>query len=306
MRDRRRLLVPTRRQFLAGAAATTLLAACGGDDDDIVAGGAGDEGTAEPELSVVRFYGSYFLAGAAARVPFGIADTDGLLPVEASPAEVTVSVAAPDGTTVARDVEATLRAEGLPRGYYEFSFTPEEPGLFDYTVTVDGEELVSQLQVSPADDPIVAEVVGAGDPMPKVETPTVADPRGVTPICTREPVCDLHDRTVAEVVGTAPLVLLVATPAFCQTAICGPVLDIMLERVAAHPGVTFLHADVYANPAEKSQPPVPEDYAPVIGDLGLPFEPVLYTVGADGLVRERLDYIFDGSEMTEAIERLVG
>ena len=305
MRDRRRLLLPSRRQFLAGAAATTFLAACG-SDDDTAAGGDDEEQRAEPELSVIRFYGSYFLAGASNRVPFGIADTDGLLPVDSSPAEVAVSVEAPDGSIVARDVRATLRSDGLPRGYYEFVFTPEEPGFFKYTVTAEGQELVSQLQVSPVDDPIVTEVVGAGDPMPEVETPTVADPRGVTPICTREPACDLHDRTVAEVVGTAPLVLLVATPAFCQTAICGPVLDIMLERVGNHPGVTFLHADVYANPSENSQPPEPEDFAPVVSALGLPFEPVLYTVGADGVVRERLDYIFDGSEITEAIERLVG
>jgi hypothetical protein len=63
---------------------------------------------------------------------------------------------------------------------------------------------------------------------------------------------------------------------------------------------------VYRNPEENQQPPVPEDFAPVTTELGLPFEPVLYTVGADGIVRDRLDYIFDGSEINETVARLVG
>ena len=309
MRDRLRLGAPSRRQFLIGAAATTLLAACG-DDDDVATSSetsdASDASSSDPELSVVRFYGPYFLAGAASRVPFGLADTDGILPIDASPEEVVVSVEAPDGSVVAGDLTARLRADGLPRGYYAFEFTPEEPGFYNFTVSTDAGELPSQVQVAPADDPIFGELVKPGDPMPAIETPTVQDPRGVTPICTRDPICPLHDRTVAEVVGTAPMVLMVATPAFCQTSVCGPVLDIMLEQTGDFPGVTFLHADVYRNPEENQQPPVPEDFAPVTTELGLPFEPVLYTVGADGIVRDRLDYIFDGSEINETVARLVG
>lgn len=298
------LVLPSRRQFLAGAAAAALLSACGDDDG----GGqpAPGDGAASDELSVVRFYGPYFVAGAAARVPFGLADTDGILPTEASPTEVTVTVEAPDGTTVAEGLTASLRADGLARGYYAFEFTPEEPGFFDYSVATGDAVVPSQVQIVPADDPVSSEVVAPGDPMPPIETPTVADPRGVTPICTREPACDLHERTVAEVVGTGPMVLMVATPAFCQTAICGPVLDLLLERVDEFPEVTFIHADVYVNPQENEQPPVEDDFAPVIAGLGLPFEPVMYTVGADGVVRDRLDYIFDGSEIGETIERLVG
>jgi hypothetical protein len=306
MRDRLRLGAPSRRQFLIGAAATTLLAACGDDDDVATSSETSGASSSDPELSVVRFYGPYFLAGVASRVPFGLADTDGILPTDASPDEVAVSVEAPDGSVVAGDLTAVLRADGLPRGYYAFEFTPEEPGFYNFTVTTDAGDLLSQVQVAPADDPIFGKLVKPGDPMPRIETPTVQDARGVTPICTRDPICPLHDRTVAEVVGTAPLVLMVATPAFCQTSVCGPVLDIMLEQTGDFPGVTFLHADVYRNPEENQQPPVPEDFAPVTTELGLPFEPVLYTVGPDGIVRDRLDYIFDGSEINETVARLVG
>lgn len=307
---------PSRRQFLAGAAALSLLAACGDDDDTASPGdgpgdgGAGDGGSGgegdEPTLSIVRFYGPYFVAGAANRVPFGLADLDGLLPEDASPRELSVTVTAPDGSVVADGVTAPIRTDGLPRPYYSFEFTPEEPGFYDYTIATDEGDVVSQLQVVAADDPTLGSFVGPGDPMPPILTPTVADARGVTPICTQEPPCDLHEVTVADALGAGPMVLLVATPAFCQTAVCGPELEVMIDQMPEFPGVRFIHAEVYDDPADNSTPIDPEDFAPVVGELGLPFEPVLYTVGADGVVRERLDYIFDGEEISAAVRRLVG
>ena len=300
MPDRARLIVPSRRQFLVGAAATSLLAACGGDDDTATAPTTGSD------LSVVRFFGPYFVAGAANRVPFGIADIDGVLPAGSSPEQVAVSVTSPEGATVLSETRAVIRDEGVPRPYYTFEFTPEEPGFYDFTVSTDDAELISQVQVVAADDPSVTAFVGPGDTMPAIMTPTVDDPRGVDPICTREPPCELHAVPLADVVGAGPVVLIVSTPAYCKTTICGPVLDILLDRMSAFPDVAYVHAEVYAEPAENAQPPVPEDFAPTVTELGLPFEPVLYTVGADGVVVDRLDYIFDGTEITETIERLLG
>ncbi len=317
MRDR--LLVPrsgiaashglTRRRFLAGVAAAGLLAACGDDDtstatSDTAGEAGGSDGAAiVGGLSVVRFYGPYYAAGQPARVPFGLSDDEGLLSTDLAPAEVTVAVRGPDGEEAASGLTATLRTEGLPRPYYAFEFTPEAAGFFDFVVDTDEGEVISQVQIVEADDESVTSIVGPGDPLPELQTPTVDDARGVTPICTREPACDLHARTAAEVVAAGePLALLVATPAFCQTTICGPVLDVLLDVLPDVPGVTAVHAEVYADP-EGGQPPL--DTAPVVQQLGLPFEPVLYTVGADGVVRRRLDYIFGAEEVRQALEDLV-
>ena len=134
MRDRLHPLpaaAPSRRQFLAGAAAATLLVACGDDDAASPSGAGGDDqgdGT-EPSLSIVRFFGPYFVAGAVNRVPFGLADGDGLLPADRSPDELIVTVTSPDGTVLADAIAAPIRTEGLPRPYYSFEFTPDDaPG----------------------------------------------------------------------------------------------------------------------------------------------------------------------------------
>lgn len=320
MRDRlvvppSRLIVPSalsRRGFLAGIAAAGLLAACGDDSTetgttDTTAGGS-DGAAAEGivgGLSAVRFFGPYYRAGETARVPFGLSDDEGLLPADLAPAELDVTVRDPEGTDVASGLTATLYTEGLPRPYYAFEFTPEAAGFYDIVLDTDGVEVVTQVQIVAADDETASAMVGPGDPMPPLQTPTVEDPRGVTPICTREPPCDLHGRTVADVLAAGePFALLVATPAFCQTVICGPVLDVLLGVLPEVPGVAAIHAEVFRDPENNPPQPGPDDFAPVVGELGLAFEPVLYTVGGDGIVRERLDYIFGEAEMRRALEAL--
>jgi hypothetical protein len=317
-----RLLVPrpglripaaiSRRGFLAGAAAAGLLAACGGDDDDTTAGptstdaGPGTDGAIVGGLSAVRFFGPYYPAGKPARVPFGLSDDEGLLSAALAPRELGVTVRGPEGEEVASGLTAPLYEGGLPRPYYAFEFEPAAPGFYDIVLdTGDAGEVITQVQIVDPDDEAVAAMVGPGDRLPALETPTVADARGVTPICTREPACDLHARTAAEVLAAGePFALLVATPAFCQTVICGPVLDVLLEVLPDVPGIAAVHAEVFSDPENNPTPPTPEDYAPVIDELGLAFEPVLYTVGADGVVRERLDYIFGEDEIRRALEDL--
>jgi len=322
MRDRlpaprRRLLVPSaisRRGFLAGAAATGLagfaLAGCGDDDAPAGPGSSTTDGSGDAVtggLSVIRFYGPFYAAGQVARVPFGLSDDDGLLPADLAPAELGVTVRGPEGDEVASGLTAPLYEGGLPRPYYAFEFEPEVAGFHDIVLDAgDGGEVLTQVQIVEADDEAVAAMVGPGDALPALQTPTVDDARGVTPICTREPACELHARTAADVVAAGePLALLVATPAFCQTVICGPVLDVLLGVLPDVPGVTAIHAEVFADPESNSVPPTPDDFAPVVSELGLAFEPVLYTVGADGMVRERLDYILGEDEIRRALQDLV-
>lgn len=308
-----RTAFPSRRRFLLGAAATGVLAACssdggGGASDtarDSSGGSNGDAPGLDPnDLSVVRFFGPYYAAGEPARIPFGLSDTEGLLPADVVPGNLTLSIRDPEGETTAEGLTAVLHDEGLPRPYYSFEFTPASTGFYDMALEVEGAEVISQFQVVAPDDPTVVDRIGPGDQLPAIETPTTDDARGVTPICTRDPQCDLHGRTVADALDAGgPVALLVATPAFCQTVVCGPILDILLEQIPDHPDVRFVHAEVFTNPSENEVPPTPEDYAPVIASLGLPYEPVLYVTGPDGVVRDRLDYIFDAEDMRASLDR---
>ena len=291
-------LAVSRRRFLAGSGAlagAVLLGACGDDGD-----GSGS-GTTEPStsgLALVQFFGGAMLvAGHEIRAPFGVADAEGLLPTKDNPEALTVSVLDEAGDEVLKPVEVPRHAEGLPRAYFPLRFTVEDPGIYTARTEVEGESLEMAIQVDAAAE---VTVIQPGAAMPAVATPTVDDAHGVEPICTDDPMCSLHDITVAGALEEdRPLALLVSTPAFCQIAICGPVLDVLLGVLPDHPDVRFLHAEVYAHPEQDT-----DTKAPIVDALGLTFEPCLVLVGSDGKVAQRLDTIFDTAELSESLASL--
>jgi len=296
----------SRRHFLAAgtvAAGAALLGACGGGDDDDTAttdssdttGPEDDEG-----YSLIGFLAQGVLAaGGRSRVPFGLGDKDGLLPVDRVPEALDVRVIDQTNSRASNAVRVARHAEGLERAYFPLELTFDKPGVYTLQAEFEGAPAELTVQASPDSE---VKLVRPGVQLPAVETPTVADARGVDPICTREPSCPLHDVTVAEALQAGrPLALLIATPAFCQITICGPVLDILLDVMGDHPGVSYLHAEVY------TQPDVNLDtFTPVVTQLGLPHEPVLVLVGADGIVTERLDVIFDRVELDAKLTALRG
>ena len=140
--------------------------------------------------------------------------------------------------------------------------------------------------------------------MVPVDTPTTADARGVQLLCTRTPACPLHDITLREALALGQHVaFLVATPQFCQTAICGPVLDVLLSQKDQFPQIKMLHAEVY--PSEADAQPGQQKVTEAVNAYKLTFEPVLYLARPDGTIMKRVDTIFDGVELNEALTQLV-
>ena len=293
----------TRRQFLAAGgvgAGAVLLGACGPGEGGASGATTTTTNATTGDLSLVQFFGGpAFVAGREARAPFGVADVDGLLPVGRTPASLLVSILGPDGSPLGDSIEVARRDAGLPRAYFPLRFTVDQPGVYTARSELDGVAVEMAVKVDAADDVVL---IQPGDPLPGLATPTASAAQGVDPICTRDPACSLHDDSVADALAAgAPVALLVSTPAFCQVAICGPVLDVLLGQVAAHPDIVFIHAEVYSHP---NSDPELQDYAPVVDALGLHFEPCLVLAGSDGRVIERLDDIFDETELAEGLGRL--
>lgn len=297
----------SRRRFLAAGAlagGVALLGACGSDDSD----DASTDDGADTGSDGARGYGlipflrrdlAVLSAEARSRVPFALADKDGLLPTDQVPKSLQVRIRDTTNGRSTNSVSVARHGDGLARAYFALEVTFDKPGIYTIESEFDGEPIELSVQAYP-DDQVT--VVRPGVRMPPLETPTMADAKGVDPICTRDPVCPLHDITVAQATQNGkPLALLVATPAFCQVAICGPVLEILLDVMADHPGVQYLHAEVYTQPKVNL-----DTFTPAVTQLALPQEPVLVLVGSDGVVTERLDVIFDRVELDAKLGTLSG
>ena len=291
---------------MLGGAAAALLAACGGTA----------ESTTEPQLVSLFSSDRVIAAGVRQRIPFAVVDIGDLdLP---DTVELPLTIFA-DGELIERtSVVGRLVDHDHPDGtdpdhqhadllrYFALRTELPEPGIYDLEVDF-GAAGVGRLPVQ-AFDPAEVQIPVPGDPLPPIATPTVAEPAGIDPLCTRfrEP-CSFHEHDIATTVGNGrPLALLVATPALCTTAYCGPVLDTMIAVAPDHPEVTFVHLEVYANAADADgnyDDPDLELAAPVV-ELGLTFEPSLLLVDSAGIVADRIDNIYDLSELQESLGAL--
>src|SRR3954454_25230638 len=86
-----------------------------------------------------------------------------------------------------------------------------------------------------------------GDMAPLIHTETVHDVKKISDITTRNPPDTVLLQTdFASVLGKKPVVLVFATPALCQSRVCGPTVDVV-EQVKSELGdkAAFVHQEIY-------------------------------------------------------------
>lgn len=192
-------------------------------------------------------------------------------------------------------------APGEARSYYvvdEVKFDRAGPWLAIAIIkTDDGFEASRIPSPTIGQYPGVAQV---GQKAPQISTPTAADVGGdLSKIDTRQPPSSMHDVDFKDVVGKKPIVLLFATPAFCQSRVCGPAVDVT-EQVKAETGdrIQFLHMEVY-NENDPSK-----GLRTQLNAFGLLTEPWVFFIGSDGRIKERVEGAIGPRELREGVERL--
>jgi hypothetical protein len=147
-----------------------------------------------------------------------------------------------------------------------------------------------------------SEVPGPGDRAIRVHTPTVSSVGGnVESIETRIPPDTMHEVDLADALDdNRPTVLLFATPALCESRVCGPVTDVTEEvKSEFDDEAAFIHMEIYED-NDPNKGPRPEFTA-----WHLDKEPVLFTIGRDGRVVDRLQGAFTADEVRAAVRRAI-
>jgi len=282
----------SRRQLLVGGASALLLSACSSGSGK----SSGATSTTAGGRGLYNGFDPAQPAGTPLRLPLVVTDPDGSF-ATSLPKSLVVTLSRPDGTTLA-PLTIARHDKGLPRGYFPLQATLDVEGRWTAASELDGRRVTVDIDAkNPSELPAVP---GPGDTLPKVATPTPGEHGGVAPICTRDPQCPFHASSLETLIGGSKhIALLVSTPQFCKVAICGPVLDLLVERRAAldAAGVTVVHAEVYTDDTAKQT-------APIVDALGLTYEPALFLARADGTVVDRLDYIYDVTELEAGLAKL--
>jgi hypothetical protein len=286
---------------------TLALAACGGNGSGTST--APRSGTlaavlARPGADVSLVQGTFDYAVGDVRVTFLVVDSRARL-ISRPRARVWVgwSLEAPPLVTT----EARLEPIGIPgrseaasggaTQIYAARFRLQQPGT--YTLVAQPEraaiQAVGTLKV--AAHPQAPAVGSRAIPS---RTPTLASAHGdLASLTTASPPDrSLLRYSVAESLRAhAPFVLVFATPKFCTSRTCGPVVDVAeaVQKRFAATGVRFIHVEVYKdnNPAA--------GYNRWFREWRLPAEPFVFLVGRDGRIKARFEGSVSVAELAAAV-----
>lgn len=140
-----------------------------------------------------------------------------------------------------------------------------------------------------------------GDKAPLIHTPTAQDAGGdLSKITTRIPPDSQNKVDYAEALGKEPIVLLFATPQFCQSRVCGPVVDVA-EQAKHEYGdkAAFIHMEIYNG----NDPAL--GVRPQVRAFHLPSEPYLFTIDRHGVVQDAIEGAFGLQLMHKAVDKAI-
>jgi len=253
-----------------------------------------------PDVAVTAGAGS-FVPGPV-RFPFLVIDNSGK-PVERPSARVWVATgrdARPFASTTALLEPIgvpghSAEAAGHVTKIYVARFRIPRPGRYWLVAVPDGARIqaVSVFEVD------------ASLPVPKVGAKA---PASATPTLGSEPIAalttdvppdrDLLRRSVAaSLAAHEPFVVTFATPRFCTSRVCGPVVDVVqsVARRFSGSGIRFIHVEVY-----RDNDPT-KGYNRWMRQWGLTTEPWTFLVGRDGRIKSEFEGSVSADELTRAV-----
>jgi hypothetical protein len=141
-------------------------------------------------------------------------------------------------------------------------------------------------------------IPAVGQKAPLIHTPTAASVGGdIAKIDTRDPHDDMHDVDYATAYGKRPIVLVFATPALCQSRVCGPVVDIAEQVKHSLPknDVAWIHMEIYKNNQ------INQGLRPQLAAFHLQSEPWAFVINRRGVITGVLEGAYSADELTKAV-----
>src|SRR5262249_60062163 len=121
--------------------------------------------------------------------------------------------------------------------------------------------------------------------------------RKMVPAKRRDP--QWHQPGIADATAQGkPQVIVFATPKFCTSRVCGPVVDVVRTLLPAYgKQVVFIHQEIWQGSS-------PQQFSPTVEEWNLRSEPWIFVVDGQGMIRAKFEGLTTQRELAAAVGRM--
>ena len=208
-------------------------------------------------------------------------------------------------TKVRGEADAVYRGQGLPFGIYVAypTFDKVGPWGIEAQMSAGGSApQASRFRVEVLAQPKTPAVGSQAIPS---KNQTIKDVPNLEQLTSdAKPDLDLYQMTIADAIAAKkPFLVIFSTPGFCQTAVCGPNLEVVKKLKGELKGqVNFLHVEVYPYPFGESAQQGKR--VPAMVEWNLQSEPWTFLVDAQGVIQAKYEGGITLAELEPALKQL--
>ena len=194
------------------------------------------------------------------------------------------------------------------RGIYTTRLTFGEPGRWGLDIAVVGADGSGRRAQLFFEVEAVPSAPAVGSPATRSINKTLEDVERISQLTTgsmHDP--DLYRITIADAVGSdLPTVVVMASPAFCTNAVCGPQVEVLSQLKDSYRGrAHFIHVDIYDNPEEIQGDLTRGLISPTVVEWGLPSTEWSFVIDSNGIVSARFESFATLEEVEEALLKVL-
>ncbi len=243
------------------------------------------------------------------RIAFALTSETGLVK---APSATVQSFYGPQTESLAEPLQTAL---GLfhpfplvERGLYVTSLTFDKPGKWAIRATVLGDDGLPKRAALFFDVPERTRAPAVGDPAIPSRSKTIQDVQTLSQLTTGSlQDKDLYQVSIADALeNDLPSVIVMASPAFCINAVCGPQVEVLGDLKNEFAGrANFIHVDYYDNPEGIQGDLSRAVLSPVVREWHLPSAEWSFVLDRDGIVAGRFEGFTPLEELRQALKKVL-